>query len=166
MMKLHWPAQIEEKIFLLGTHHFNSYLILGEQYALIEAGVSCSAPYIIKQFAELGLDPQRLAYIMVMHAHPDHVTGIPFLLEAFPQARVVGSVLAKKILGKEKAIRAFYAEDSALSAALVARGEVTITSGKPADSSIPIHLTVKEGDELNLGNEASLKVLETPGIKS
>jgi glyoxylase-like metal-dependent hydrolase (beta-lactamase superfamily II) len=163
MMKLHWPAQIEEKIFLLGTHHFNSYLILGERYALIEAGVSCSAPYIIKQFEELGLDPQRLAYIMVMHAHPDHVTGVPSLLEAFPRARVVGSALAKKILSKEKAVRSFYDEDFALTAALVARGEVTRPPARPAGNTIPIHLTVKEGDELELGNGVCLKVLETPG---
>jgi len=157
--------RIHDSFTILGTQHFPSYLIKGDRYALIETGISCSAALAIQQFHDLGLDPRLVEYLLIMHAHPDHVTGVPFLLEAFPKAKVVGSAAAQKVLSKEKAVRSFYLEDQVLSSALLARGEISALAGSrpEAETVIPVHLAVKQGDELDLGRDCRLKILETPG---
>ncbi len=152
-----------DSLIVLGTQHFPSFLIKGDRYALIETGISCSAVLAIQQFQDLGLDPCRVEYLLVMHAHPDHVTGIPYLLEAFPEAKVVGSATAQKVLSKEKAVRSFYMEDQVLTSALLARGEISAPASQRTETSIPVHVTVKQGDELDLGRDCQLKILETPG---
>lgn len=148
---------------VLGTQHFPSFLIKGDRYALIETGISCSAALVIQQFQDLGLDPRLVEYLLIMHAHPDHVTGIPFLLEAFPEAKIVGSAVAQRVLSKEKVVRSFYLEDQVLSSALLARGEISALVSPRVETVIPVHLTVKQGDELDLGRDCRLKFLETPG---
>ena len=162
-MEIKWPCRISPRVYLLGTHHFNSFLVGGEQYALIEAGMGCSAPAIIRQYRELGLDAEKLKLIIVMHAHPDHSTGIPYLMEAFPAARVVGSREAQRSLAREKVVRHFMAEDRAMSEIMQARGELEIIPDPPAMAAMPVHQTVDEGDVIDLGGGCRLDILKTPG---
>jgi glyoxylase-like metal-dependent hydrolase (beta-lactamase superfamily II) len=157
------PSRIKDSVICLGIDYFNSFLIKGTQYALLETGISCSAPFVIQQFHDLGLDPQLLQYIVIMHAHPDHVTGVPYLQEAFPWARVISSVSAQSILGKEKVVRNFLEEDNALTCALQERGSILFTPSKKEIATIQVHSTVKDGDVLDLGNNCHIQFIETPG---
>jgi glyoxylase-like metal-dependent hydrolase (beta-lactamase superfamily II) len=63
----------------------NTYLLTGAVPALIDAGVGAAA-HIAAVAAQLKGVP--LASILVTHGHPDHVDGLPALLQRWPGARV------------------------------------------------------------------------------
>lgn len=163
-LDLGWPRKLSSHVYLLGTYHFNVYLVEGEYCALVEAGMGCSSPLVISQLDQLGITRERVKYLLAMHAHPDHVTGIPLLVAALPGATVVASKQTKEILASEKVRQAFFREDKEMGEILLERGEITqlpVFPGIPEE--IPVHVTVGEGDFLELGRGVKLRIHHTPG---
>jgi glyoxylase-like metal-dependent hydrolase (beta-lactamase superfamily II) len=66
-----------------------TYLIRGSRPCLIETGTARSAPTVIAGLAELGVDADDLATIVVTHIHLDHAGGVGDLAAAYPKAQVV-----------------------------------------------------------------------------
>jgi len=66
-----------------------SYLIRSSRPALVETGAARSAPIVIDRLAELGIDREDLATIVVTHIHLDHAGGVGDLAAVFPNARIV-----------------------------------------------------------------------------
>lgn len=63
----------------------NTYLFTGASPALIDAGVGYRAHL---DAVEAALAGRALAIILLTHAHSDHVSGVPALLERWPEAVV------------------------------------------------------------------------------
>lgn len=162
-MDLKWPQKLSPRVRMLGTHHFNCFLVGEDSYALIEAGMGCSAPSIVQQFQELSLDANKLRLIIVMHAHPDHSTGLPYLMEAFPGVRVVAAPEAQRSLAREKVVKHFMAEDQAMNDIMLARGEIRERPKPPSRIEMTVHETVEEGDVIDLGGGCRLEMYQTPG---
>jgi len=57
-------------------------------------------PQIIKQLEELEIAPEELQYLIISHAHFDHVCGIPGLKKAFPNLQILASEAAAKDRGR------------------------------------------------------------------
>ncbi|NPV90525.1 MAG: MBL fold metallo-hydrolase [Firmicutes bacterium] len=162
-MDLKWPQKLSPHVYMLGTHHFNTFLVGEESYALIEAGMGCSAGPVVRQFKELSVDPDKLRFIIVMHAHPDHSTGIPYLMDAFPAARVIASPEAQRSLSREKVARVFMAEDLDMSGILLKRGELDRIPDPPTRQALTVHEAVDEGDVIDLGPGCRLQISRTWG---
>lgn len=67
---------------------YNAFLIRDEQNALID---TVKGPFFdrhYKQVCELA-DPATIRYIVVNHAEPDHSSGLPQAVKAFPNAKIV-----------------------------------------------------------------------------
>lgn len=67
---------------------YNSYLVRDKENALID---SVKAPFFethYRQIAEL-VDPASIKYIVCNHAEPDHSSGLPQAVKAFPNAQIV-----------------------------------------------------------------------------
>lgn len=68
--------------------HYFTRLIVGRVYlvrdpdglTLIDTGLSLAPKRIIKQLREAGHEPSDVKRILVTHAHPDHVGGLPELV--------------------------------------------------------------------------------------
>lgn len=67
----------------------SSYLIRSSRPCLIETGTARSASVVIESLAELGINADDLAWLVVTHIHLDHAGGVGDLAEVFPNARVV-----------------------------------------------------------------------------
>lgn len=65
------------------------YLIAAEKTALIETGPSPGTPRIIKALAELGIEPQKVDYIIVTHIHLDHSGGAGTLARELTGAKIL-----------------------------------------------------------------------------
>jgi glyoxylase-like metal-dependent hydrolase (beta-lactamase superfamily II) len=63
----------------------NTYLLRGREPALIDAGVG--KPNHLAAIAD-ALEGQPLAVVLITHGHPDHVGGVPAIVERWPAARV------------------------------------------------------------------------------
>ncbi len=66
-----------------------AYILASPVPAIIETGLSYSAPRILAGLAELNIPREDVGYIMVSHIHLDHAGGAGPLSEACPNAIVV-----------------------------------------------------------------------------
>jgi glyoxylase-like metal-dependent hydrolase (beta-lactamase superfamily II) len=68
-----------------GPEGNNTYLLPGAVPTLVDAGVGVQAHL---DAVGRALDGSRLARVLITHSHPDHVGGVPALLERWPAANV------------------------------------------------------------------------------
>ena len=87
-------------------------LIVGsEKTALYDCGMAYCGEYtadnIIEMLAKLKeqgrIDRIKLDYILLSHSHYDHIGGLPYILERFPEAVVLGSEKCRDVLHRENA---------------------------------------------------------------
>ena len=132
-----------------------SWLIKGESNILYEAGMAYSAEKMIEKI-KYELNGKSLDAVILSHSHYDHVAGLPFIKKEWPDAVVYGSEYAAKILEKPTVRETM----KRLSMDAAAGAGVSLP---PYDESlIKIDRTVKEGDELVIG-DTKIRVFETPG---
>lgn len=92
---------------------YNSYIVRGtEKTALIDTVEIGTLPDYLGQVRE-ALGDAGVDYIVVNHMEPDHSGALPFMLEVYPQARIVGN---RQTLGM---VKGFYhiADDKLLEVA-------------------------------------------------
>lgn len=74
---------------LLGaTRTGSTYVVRGDEIAIIETGTSSSAPHVLDGLRRLGIHPADVRHIVLTHIHMDHAGGTGTLLPAMPEARV------------------------------------------------------------------------------
>jgi len=68
-----------------GPEGNNTYLLPGAVPTLVDAGVGVAAHL---DAVSRALGGSRLARVLITHSHPDHVGGVPALLERWPEAGI------------------------------------------------------------------------------
>src|SRR5512135_2054348 len=69
---------------------YNAYLVRGEKTALVDTVKAPFVPELLSRVREL-IDPAEIDYIVVNHVEPDHNGGLPLVMAACPNAKVVAS---------------------------------------------------------------------------
>ncbi|MEA2575582.1 MAG: hypothetical protein QOH93_2880 [Chloroflexia bacterium] len=137
-------------------------LVLGRVYAIedpdgltiVDAGLNVAAKRVVAQLRQAGREPGDVKRILVTHAHPDHIGGLPEL-QRLTGAEVICSELERPVTEGKVAIGMVSPYKEMLEARRI-KPPTTLMPGTPVDR------TVNEGDVLDevLGG---LHVLITPG---
>ncbi|RLB80304.1 MAG: Zn-dependent hydrolase [Deltaproteobacteria bacterium] len=154
--------QLTDNILLLGNRYFNHIVVGKQEAAIIECGVTGSVESLKSQWQRLDKKP-HIRYLVAMHAHFDHVCGIPMLQALFPEARVLASKIAQEVLTKPKIVRNFFYQDAKMSEVLFRKG---VLSEKPKSSqvdTIEVNRIVKSGMVLDLPDHLTLETISAPG---
>ena len=70
------PFKIVDNIFYVGLETVASYLIpTSDGLILVDATYADTADLVIDNVRKLGQDPARIKYVLITHAHEDHVGG-------------------------------------------------------------------------------------------
>ncbi len=153
---------LTENVRQLGNRHFNFFVVGQKEAALIECGVSAGVSSLSRQWGKIENKP-AIHYLVATHAHFDHVCGIPALRDMFPQAQVLASEEAQRVLSKTKIINNFLAQDARMSAVLLAEGVIADKIASPSVDVITVDQTLQEGDTIDLEDDLSLQVIAAPG---
>ncbi len=93
-----WDRRLFDALIPLpdGTS-YNAYLIKGsEKTALIDTVDPPMSHVLEKNLTEAGID--RIDYLVTNHAEQDHSGNIPYILESFPEAKVVCTSRCKELV--------------------------------------------------------------------
>ncbi len=67
---------------------YNSYLIVDEKIALIDAVKYTLVDELLENIAGI-VDPSKIDYVVANHAEPDHSSGLPTVMRAAPRAKLI-----------------------------------------------------------------------------
>jgi len=70
---------------------YNSYMILDDKVAVIDAVKDISMDRYLEKIRSLLADRRKIDYLIINHIEPDHSGGIKILREAFPDMEIVGN---------------------------------------------------------------------------
>ncbi len=142
---------------LLGaTRTGSTYVVRGDEIAIVETGTSGSVPHVLDGLRRLGIRPADVRHILLTHIHMDHAGGTGTLLPAMPDARVyIHSRTAKYLVNPSDLI---VSAERALGPLFPLHGTVAPV---PAERIVP-------ADDLwlELGRGVAIRALYTPGHSS
>ena len=153
-------VQLGESTFLLSTPFSSHLLASGEFPALFDAGVGAGAPRMIEELDRYLGEERPLAYLFVSHAHFDHIGGLPYLRQRYPQLKVIGSPRTAELLANESKSQELYQRNVQCAAAAKAAEEMDFAAWRKA---VVIDTTVRDGDSFSLGDDVEVKVIASPG---
>jgi 2-aminobenzoylacetyl-CoA thioesterase len=130
---------------------------------ILSGGMSYIVPELIRQFAEFGIDENRIKKLLILHSHFDHVGIVPFFKRRHPDMEVYASERGWEILRMEKAVSTIN-EFSRSVAKRMNREEVYSIHDLDWRDDVS-GKTVREGDRIDLGSLA-VSILEIPGHSS
>ena len=154
--------KLTDNVMQLGNRHFNYFVVGQKETAIIECGVTGGVYSLRQQWDELGIKP-KVNYLIASHAHFDHVCGIPALRNLFPQARVVASAQAQRVLNRPKVVSNFFEQDEKMSAVLVAQGIIPPLPATPVPDTIQVDQLMADGQRLDLMGGMQLVALDASG---
>jgi len=130
---------------------------------IIEGGTGATSAIITEQIEELGIEPQRIKYVVLTHTHTDHIGAVPHLKRLWPHLKLVASAVAAKLLQREEMIKEFLQGDRDIAEIMISKGEIAEFPPELEDYAFDVDLVVKEGDRLDLGSGIVWTIYETPG---
>src|SRR6266705_2724160 len=80
------PAKVADNLYFLGTRIHSAWAIVGSDGIIVlEALFDYAAPdEVVGGMKQFGLDPSRVKYIVISHAHADHDGGAKVLQDSMP----------------------------------------------------------------------------------
>lgn len=155
-------TRLTENIWCLGNRHFNMFVVGQKKAAIVECGVSGAVANLRQQWPDLNPQPE-VTHLLAMHAHFDHICGIPHLQELFPQAQVASNAAAGKVMGKAKIMAGFFDQDREMVNLLAEQGLLAEAVNVPESQTIATQVILEDGDILNIDSGCTLKIIAAPG---
>ena len=134
-----------------------SYILKGKQVAMVETGPTSSVPNLLFCLDELNVKPEDVAYVAVSHIHLDHGGGVGRLLKYLPKAKVIVHPRGAPHLANPEKLWQQSKE---------VMGSLTKMYGKPEPVPEERIIAATDGMMFDVGNNISLKVVETLGHAS
>lgn len=130
-----------------------TYVVRGDEIAIVETGSSLCAATILEGLAALGVRPREVRHILLTHVHLDHAGGAGVLVDAMPDARVyIHSLTAQHLVDPSRLLPS---AERALGELFPLHGTIVPLA---AEKLVPA-----EDLRLDLGRGMILSALATPG---
>lgn len=133
-----------------------AFLLMNDEgAALIDAGFAFCAEEMTKN-AEKHLNGRKLDCILLTHSHYDHVSGVPYCREKWPEVKVYAAAYAKRVFERAGALKTIR-EMNDNAASVFGQPEY-----RRLDTGLYVDVPVSEDDVISVGN-MDFKVMATPG---
>ncbi len=85
------PAKVADNLYFLGTKAHHSWALVGSDGIIVFEALFeyAAADQIEEGFRKLGLDGNKVKFVVLSHAHGDHDGGARFIQDIFRNARMV-----------------------------------------------------------------------------
>jgi 2-aminobenzoylacetyl-CoA thioesterase len=163
-MRIRTPGKIRDQLWFLGSEESCVYLLEGQDESmLVSGGMSYLVPDLLKQFEAFHIDETRIAKLLILHSHFDHVGIVPFFKRRNSQIEIFASGRAWGILHMPKAIRTINQFSRSVAGRM---GKEGVYDSYDLDWRDDVRgNTLSQGDKIDLGN-LEVQIIETPGHSS
>lgn len=152
---------INDQLVRLGTRQSVIYLAKGDTHMLIGGGGQWVVEKMEEQLRDYHIDMTRVRYLLIGHSHYDHCGAVPYLQKKYPHLQVLASRGAAKLFAMEKAVRNMRTFSDI---AMETMGVPAEIDGIPlAFDGITLARTLADGDIVDLGDDLSFRIFDTPG---
>ncbi len=155
-MWIQGPGQITPHVEMLNVFAFPCFFIRGRKAALVDAGTTALAGVLKEQ---LGSPDRPLDHVLITHSHYDHLGSLSVLRRLHPGLTVLGSVIAKQTLAKEKVKQFILKMNRDEEQVYGVQGQDIPLEGK----DLEIDRALADGEVLDLGDGVSVEAHEAPG---
>ncbi|MHB8908741.1 MAG: MBL fold metallo-hydrolase [Syntrophales bacterium] len=163
-MRYRTAGRIGDRLWYLGREESGIYLLEGESDSLIiSGGMSYLAPLVLSQIRDFGIDEGKIAKLLILHSHFDHVGLVPFFRRRHPDLEVYASSRAWEILRMPKGIETINRFSRLVTERMGLTGGLDEYDLEWRDDVSG--RAVGEGASLDLGG-VGVQILETPGHSS
>jgi glyoxylase-like metal-dependent hydrolase (beta-lactamase superfamily II) len=152
-------GQLSESTYLLTTPVSSHLVAFGEEAAIVDAGIASFGVYLVEALQNILAADLPLKYLLLTHAHPDHVGGVASIRSTFPGLQLVCSSLTAELLTDP----GLFERNCQLAEGLGARLEI---SAEQFYRVLVPDRILGEGDSINLGADVQVKVVSCPGHTS
>jgi len=156
-------TKVDEHIHLVdlelgGIENFiASYVLQGKHVAIVETGPAVTVQNLLSSLKELNVKLEEVAYVAVSHIHLDHGGGAGTLFKYLPKAKlIVHQRGAPHVANPEKL----------WTQSRQALGSIAEMYGEPEPVPKERIIAATDGMAFNLGNDITLKSVETLGHAS
>ncbi len=153
-------GEVRDGFFVTGWSHNPIYLLKGKKPVLFDGGLALLGK-VYREAITSVLNGDSPRVVFITHVHFDHCGAVSYLKKAFPGLEAAASQKAKDILKRPNAIK--------LIRKLSENGEQILSefaeerlSREPFDP-FEIDLVLQDGDEVELEEGLTVRVLSTPG---
>jgi 2-aminobenzoylacetyl-CoA thioesterase len=153
-------GEVRDGFFVAGWSHNPIYLLKSKKPVLFDGGLALLGRVYQEAITSvLKGDSPRLVFIT--HVHFDHCGAVPYLKKVFPGLKAAASQRAKDILERPNAIKLIRKLSESDEQILSEFTEERL-SREPFDP-FEVDLVLQDGDEVELEEGLTLRVLSTPG---
>jgi len=131
-----------------------SYVVRGDDIAIIETGTSLTVPHTLAGLDELGIAREAVSHIICTHVHMDHAGGAGYLAQEMPRANVYIHSMTSEHLVEPSRL---------MTSVRRAVGEITWPLHGDILPLSAERLRPAEDLRLDLGRDVVLEALPTPG---
>lgn len=153
-------GEITERVAQITTAASSHFLFTADQSALVDAGVSALSERLQEELLKFLGSQGRLDYLLLTHAHFDHLGCLPYLRERYPALKLVCGATTAKVLGDEEKLKYFFERNKQVAEAFDFKFKLELASWLKCFTPDVI---LGDGDELNLGAELRIKLISVPG---
>ena len=153
-------CQLSENVYQVTTAVSSHFLALGETTALIDSGIDATVSALEEELSPLYQGDGGLDYILLTHAHFDHLGGVAQLKKNHPELKLAASTNTVEILSDESQIKSFYEQNKTVSDALNYKSKLKLADWKNA---LKVDLVLGDGDSIDLGDGVEVKAITCPG---
>ena len=151
---------LSETVIQLTTVASSNFLIIGDAAALVDAGVSATSRRLIEELETYLGENGEPDFVLLTHAHFDHVGGIPALRQRYPQLEVFAAPQTAQLLGDKEILKSFYEKNKACAEAMQEEFDY---SEEDWCTALKVDRIFGDGDVLDLGADVEVKLISTPG---
>lgn len=164
-MRIRKAGEITEHLWRLGAEESSVYLLEGNKSsAIVSGGMNYIIPDVLQQIKECGIDEMKIAHIIILHAHFDHVGIIPFFKRRWQRLIVHASQNGWDVINNPKAIAVINKFSRLVAQNKVdSRDDMSLLDWAWRDDVAGEILT--EGKKIDLGG-MKIEIFETPGHSS
>ncbi len=153
-------GSISENVVQVTTVFSSHFVVCGDELAIIDTGVAAGEEALNRQLSSVYEDGGGIDYILLTHAHFDHMGGIPSIRKSSESCKLVCSAKTAEMLSN----KSFLEECWAWNKSLADDASIKIsTTKKDWVNYFQVDKIIGDGDSIDLGDDVQVKAILLPG---